>query len=297
MKKIVAIVLSFAMMIGMAAICTFAAEDGYSVDGVVATPVGGKTSLTLSVTAPADALLAGITVRVSFNTEKLTLVEKESENDYFVDTLFKSQINMVDIQDGKIALMPFAIPTSESDVFAGGTATLAKIEFDVAEGAKLEDADITFAVTDATDFNSNTIYEKFGTTMVFETPDTTALEAAIAKAEALTAEDYTEASFAAVTTALEAAKAALEGTQDEINAAAAALEDAIRKLVKVEEPGTEEPGTEEPGTEEPGTEKPGTEEPDEETPPTADASVFAYVSVAVIAMAAVAFVVSKRKKA
>lgn len=297
MKKIVAIVLSFAMMIGMAAICTFAAEDGYSVDGVVATPVGGKTSLTLSVTAPADALLAGITVRVSFNTEKLTLVEKESENDYFVDTLFKSQINMVDIQDGKIALMPFAIPTSESDVFAGGTATLAKIEFDVAEGAKLEDADITFAVTDATDFNSNTIYEKFGTTMVFETPDTTALEAAIAKAEALNAEEYTEDSFAAVTTALEAAKAALEGTQDEINAAAAALEDAISKLVKVEEPGTEEPGTEEPGTEEPGTEKPGTEEPDDETPPTADVNVFAYVSVAVIAMAAVAFVVSKRKKA
>ena len=123
--------------------------------------------------------------------------------------------------------------------------------------------------------------------MVFETPDTTALEAAIAKAEALNAEEYTEDSFAAVTTALEAAKAALEGTQDEINAAAAALEDAISKLVKVEEPGTEEPGTE----------KPGTEEPDEETPPTADVNVFAYVSVAVIAMAAVAFVVSKRKKA
>ena len=65
-------------------------------------------------------------------------------------------------------------------------------------------------------------------------PDTSALEAAIAKAEALNPEDYTEDSFAAVTTALEAAKAALTGTQEEINAAAAALEDAISKLVKEE---------------------------------------------------------------
>lgn len=296
MKKIVAIVLSFAMMIGMAAICTFA-EEGYSADGVVAAPVEGKTTVTVSVTAPAAEKLTGITVAVSFNTDKLTLVEEEKEANYFVGQLIPNQVGMVNISDGKIALQAIALTASEDDVFPGGTADYVKLNFTVAEGATLEEGDVTVAVTDAVNFDIETINEKFGTSVTFAKPDTTALEAAIAKAEALTAEDYTEASFAAVTTALEAAKAALEGTQDEINAAAAALEDAISKLVKVEEPGTEEPGTEEPGTEEPGTEKPGTEEPDEETPPTADASVFAYVSVAVIAMAAVAFVVSKRKKA
>ena len=269
MKKIVAIVLSFAMMIGMAAICTFA-EEGYSADGVVAAPVEGKTTVTVSVTAPAAEKLTGITVAVSFNTDKLTLVEEEKEANYFVGQLIPNQVGMVNISDGKIALQAIALTASEDDVFPGGTADYVKLNFTVAEGATLEEGDVTVAVTDAVNFDIETINEKFGTSVTFAKPDTTALEAA---------------------------KAALEGTQDEINAAAAALEDAISKLVKVEEPGTEEPGTEEPGTEEPGTEKPGTEEPDEETPPTADASVFAYVSVAVIAMAAVAFVVSKRKKA
>ena len=296
MKKIVAIVLSFAMMIGMAAICTFA-EEGYAVKGVVAAPVEGKTTVDVSVKAPDTAKLAGIKVEVSFNTEKLTLVQKENESDYFVGKLIPNQTAMVSITDGKITLQAVAMTGSANDVFPGGVADYAKLDFTLAENAVLEDGDITIAVTDAATYDLQTITDKFEVSVDYAEPDTTALEAAIAKAEALKAEEYTEDSFAAVTTALEAAKAALKGTQDEINAAAAALEDAISKLVKVEEPGTEEPGTEEPGTEEPGTEKPGTEEPDEETPPTADASVFAYVSVAVIAMAAVAFVVSKRKKA
>lgn len=69
--------------------------------------------------------------------------------------------------------------------------------------------------------------------------DKSALEAAIATAEALDAADYTDGSFADVTAALADAKAVLaddEATQDEVDAAVAALDRAIKALVKVPGP-------------------------------------------------------------
>ncbi len=67
--------------------------------------------------------------------------------------------------------------------------------------------------------------------------DAEALTAAITKAEALVADNYTEESWAAVEAALEAAKAVAENeaaTQDEIDEATAALNDAMDALVAVE---------------------------------------------------------------
>lgn len=64
-------------------------------------------------------------------------------------------------------------------------------------------------------------------------PDTTELEAAIAKAEALNAALYTDKSFAAVEAALAEAKAVLadaDAAQSEVDAAAKELNDAIAEL-------------------------------------------------------------------
>ncbi|MBQ3048391.1 MAG: carbohydrate binding domain-containing protein, partial [Oscillospiraceae bacterium] len=67
--------------------------------------------------------------------------------------------------------------------------------------------------------------------------DTTALEAAIAAAEALTEEDYTAETWSAMQTALTAAKAALESkVQDDIDAAATALNNAVAALEDAFEP-------------------------------------------------------------
>ena len=75
-------------------------------------------------------------------------------------------------------------------------------------------------------------------------PDTTELQAAIAKAEALTESDYTADSWAAVEEALADAKAALNSDrQDEVDAAAEVLNDAIDALVEAEEPEPVKPDT------------------------------------------------------
>ena len=70
-------------------------------------------------------------------------------------------------------------------------------------------------------------------------PDYAALNAAIEAAERLVESDYTADSWAKVESALAAAKAALESTdQDAIDAAAKALNDAVDALVEAEEPVT-----------------------------------------------------------
>ena len=67
MKKILAIVLSFAMMISMAVVWSFA-DSGYSVDGIL-TVEGNQATLDVSVAVPDGAKLAGIQVDVAYNTD------------------------------------------------------------------------------------------------------------------------------------------------------------------------------------------------------------------------------------
>lgn len=73
-----------------------------------------------------------------------------------------------------------------------------------------------------------------GSPVLLRLTDTTALEAAIAKAEALNSALYTEDSFAAVNNALAEAKAVLadsDASQEQVDAATAALNDAVSALV------------------------------------------------------------------
>ena len=72
-----------------------------------------------------------------------------------------------------------------------------------------------------------------------EAADKSGLEAAISAAEALDASDYTADSYAAVTEALEAAKAVLtdeNASQKEVDTAAETLAAAIKELVEAEQP-------------------------------------------------------------
>ncbi|MEE0830777.1 MAG: discoidin domain-containing protein, partial [Longicatena sp.] len=76
--------------------------------------------------------------------------------------------------------------------------------------------------------------DKFDIKLVSATVSTNALEAAIAKAEALTAHLYTEESYAALSTKVEAAKALIADenkTQASVNAAVTEIENAINALV------------------------------------------------------------------
>ena len=208
----------------------------YRVDGTVSVPCFGTTSVLLTVTTPANANLAGITVRVSFNTEKLTLIPEKNESDYFVDDLIPNQVGLVNINPGKIALQAVALTGNAKDVFPGGTADFAKLNFNIKENTVLEDGDITITVTDAINFNIETIFEKFGTSITYITLDTQALETAIEKANTLDEDLYTTDSFQAVQQALSVAEIVLQKenvTQLEVDSATATLESAINNLIKV----------------------------------------------------------------
>ena len=207
----------------------------YRVDGTVSVPCFGTTSVLLTVTTPANANLAGITVRVSFNTEKLTLIPEKNESDYFVGKLIPNQVGLVSINPGKIALQVVALTGSANDVFPGGTADFAKLNFNMKENTVLEDGDITVTVTDAANFELDTITEKFGTSVTYLRLDTTALEAAIEKAENLNSDEYTTETFSAMMTTLEKATAILtdvNATQDDIDAATESLEQSIAALIR-----------------------------------------------------------------
>ena len=239
MKKILSMVLFFIMLISFAAglaIVSSAQEEGFSVDGIVSAPVAEKTTIAISVTAPADAKLSCIKVEVAFNTDKLTLLQEESEPDYFVGKLIPHQTAMVYITDRKIVLQAVALTGSANDVFPGGTADFVKLNFKVTEDTILEEGDITVTVTDATNFDLETFTEKFGTSVTYIKLDTQALEAAIEKAKALDKDLYTTDSFQAVQQALSIAETVLEKenvTQPEVDSATVALESAINNLIKV----------------------------------------------------------------
>ena len=208
----------------------------HTVDGTVSVPKSGKTSVLCSVTTPIGAQLTGITIAVSYNKEKLTLIPEQYESDYFVGDLFQNQLEMVDVTDSKIALMSFGIADSVNNAFPGGTSDFVRLNFKVSEDVILEEGDITVTVTDAVNFDLETITEKFGTSVTYLRLNTSALEAAIEKAKALDEDLYTTDSFQAVQQALSIAETVLEKenvTQPEVDSATATLESAINNLIKV----------------------------------------------------------------
>ena len=185
MKKIMAVVLSLAMMIGMAAICSFAAEDGYTVNGVVSIPENGKTTLSTSVTVPENANLAGIQFDISYNADKLTF---DSVDTAVADNVIAGWTkDTADKGAGKYRIQAFTAAPTEKSILNNATAKIADVVFTVAEGAVIENDDISIKVVDAASDQGDeviTVTDRFQGKVEVLKVDTAALEKAIADAEA-----------------------------------------------------------------------------------------------------------------
>ncbi len=203
--------------------------------------------------------------------------------------------------------------TSKMEVEAGAEGNLTG-KFTLADGAQIVAAtDITAHIA-----NADVIYD--ASTGTYATPaDYTEVNAAIAEAEALTKEDYTEESWATLQTAIAAVvdnKTSLE--QATVDGYAASIKNAIQALeenntVGVIDPGesegnlgesgeTEEPTEEEVTPQEPAEEESTpadtTEEEVPEVPQTFDAASL-YITIGLISIAAItgAVIYLKRKNA
>ena len=238
MKKTFSMILFFAMIISFTTGLTIvsSALEGYSVDGIVSTPIALKTTVAISVTAPAEAKLIGIKIVVSYNKEKLTLIPEQHESDYFIGDLFPNQREMVSAKNSKITLMSFVPAGNEYNTFPGGTQNYVQLNFIVRAGTTLEEGDVSIEVTDAVNFNAETINNRFDANVIYKQLDTSVLEAFIKKAKELNPDVYTTDSFQAVQQALSIAETVLEKenvTQLEVDSATVALESAINNLIKV----------------------------------------------------------------
>ena len=134
---------------------------------------------------------------------------------------------------------------------------------------------VTVTVTDANSASASATSEPvvltFAPTSEPEpTVDTSKLESEVEQSESLDETSYTAESWAAFAEALKDAQAVLaneDATQEQVDAALAALS-AAREALVASEPGTDEPGTDTPGTDEPGTDEPVTDEPGTDEPGT-----------------------------
>lgn len=209
LKKIISSVLLMALLGMMLATAAFAAETDSAWISVTETSDGTQVSLV------ADTTVTDGLVKVTYDSTKLT---------YQNVTVSEAYVAMyaVNAEEAGVVLISWVAPeayTTEDSI------ALIQVNFTGTAGE--EDITVTGQVHDAE-----------GNAIALGDVDTSALEEAVAAAEALVEEDYTEESFAAVEEALENAKAVLAdptATQEEVDAAAEALNDAIAALEKAPE--------------------------------------------------------------
>ena len=176
----------------------------------------GTAALIITDTTVTDGV-----VKVTYDSEALTYEGVEVTESYVA-------MYAVNAEEPGAVLISWVAP--EAYTLEEETACLIRVNFSGTE----EDSsiDLTGSANDA----------EGDSVTVVGAPDTTALEEAIAQAESLKAEDYTEESYGDLEEALENAKAVLENltaTQEEVDAATEALLAAIEAL----EPVSTEPTT------------------------------------------------------
>jgi hypothetical protein len=164
----------------------------------------------------ADTLVTDGLVVVTYDSEKLTYVGVETEETYVA-------MHAVNAEEPGVVKISWVAPGPyDTDGSAFGLICV------LFEGVEEES---TIAI-------NGLIHDDEGNTIVIgEGVDTSELEKAIADAEAVRKDKYTNESVAAMEEALKAAKAVLENpiaTQDEVDAAAKALRDAIKALKPVD---------------------------------------------------------------
>lgn len=200
--RIVALVIVMCMMATVA----YAAENA-NVWLSVSESANGKDTVALIVT---DTTVTDGLVKVTYDAEALTYKGVMVSSEYVA-------MHSVNAEEAGVVLISWVAP--EAYQADGSALTLIEIHFEGVGEAAVEAAGIA--------------HDAEGNEIAIGSVDTSALEEAIAKAEKLTEEDYTEESW----NALEEAKAAAEetladptATQFEIDAAAEALEEAIAAL-------------------------------------------------------------------
>lgn len=200
--RLLAVVLVMTLMMATVA---FAAETG-KVWISTSESEEGTVAMILTDTTVTDGL-----VKVTYDPEVLTYKEVKVNSQYVA-------MHSVNAEEAGTVLIAWVAPEAyEAD---GSVLTLIEVIF---EGVQEENTlEATGVAQDAE-----------GNEMPIGTVDTSALEEAIAKAEELKEEDYTEESWAALEEAKEAAEDVLKdptATQEEVDEAAAALEEAIAAL-------------------------------------------------------------------
>lgn len=203
--RLLAMVLVIGMMMATVA---FAAETGK-----VWLSITGSEEDTVALIVTDTTVTDGL-VKVTYDPEAMTYKGTEVTGEYVA--MFS-----VNAEEAGTVLISWVAPEAYE---ADGTAlTLITVSF---EGSGTAEA-------------TGVAHDAEGNELPIGSVDTYALEEAIAKAEALTEEDYTGESWTALEEAKEAAEAVLAdptATQAQIDEAAAALEEAIAALEKAEEP-------------------------------------------------------------
>lgn len=175
----------------------------------------GEDTVALIVT---DTTVTDGLVKVTYDPEVLTYKDVVVSSEYVA-------MHSVNAEDAGTVLISWVAPEAYE---ADGTAlTLITVNF---EGNGTVEA-------------TGIAHDAEGNQLTIGAVDTSALEEAIAKAEALEEEDFTQESWAALEEAKAEAEAVLadpDATQSQVDEAAEALEEAIAALEKVQEP-TEDP--------------------------------------------------------
>ena len=200
--RLLAVVLVMTLMMATVA---FAAETG-KVWISTSESEEGTVAMILTDTTVTDGL-----VKVTYDPEVLTYKEVKVNSQY---------VAMHSVNAGEAGTVLIAWVAPEAYEADGSVLTLIEVIF---EGVQEENTmEATGVEQDAE-----------GNELPIGTVDTSALEEAIAKAEEMKEEDYTEESWAALEEAKEAAEEVLKdptATQEEVDEAAAALEEAIAAL-------------------------------------------------------------------
>lgn len=208
-KKAAAVLLTAVMICMTLATVAFAAENEAVWLGETSTQEG-TTAHIITNTTVTDGV-----VKLTYDSTKLTYTGIETNDDYVA-------MYSVNADEAGVVLISWVAPEAlDTD---GAAVSLIQVSF---SGTEEESTmTLTGTVCDA----------EGGNVSLADAPDTTELEKAIGKAESLKEALYTKESYAALTEALEAAKAVLAdptATQAEVDAAAAKLLAAIDALVKV----------------------------------------------------------------
>ncbi len=216
-KRLFALLLALVMVLSMAMTVSAAENDGSALSLQVSI---GRGSVTVAVYLEGAAGVTNGRFTVGYDAEVLSLVDVQTSDAYAVQS-----VN--DAENGTVALAWVG-----SELTAEKTLMLS-LTLEIAEGST---KDLTYTVESDGIFAAEGEVAVAGdaVTVGYNAPaDTTALENAIAAAQALDASAYTADSYAAVDAALTQAIAVLadaDSTQAEVDAVTKALNDAMAAL-------------------------------------------------------------------